>query len=160
MREIRKWAIGLGVVGALVVAPAAVPAASFEDLVPGELLSDSEVDPYFGKGTEGIDGGVNNNTGEIVQNNVDDFVANVDSTAGGEQGFVNVFQISGDQSEVNVFILIDVNINGIEYGATVVGSQVTGSAGNTLTTSGNTSHQTASAEVGTLFETSALSGGP
>jgi hypothetical protein len=160
MREIGKWAIGLVVGGAVMVAPTAAPAVSFEDLVPGEMLSDSQVDPYFGRGTEGIEGGVNNNTGEIVQNNVDDFVANVDATAGAEQGFVNVFQVSGDNAEVNVFILIDVNINGIEYGATVVGSEVTGGAAEVLTVSGNASDLTASADIQTVFETSSFGTGP
>ena len=160
MREIRKWAIGFVVVGAFVVAPTAVSAVSFEDLVPGEMLSDPEMDPYFGRGTEGIEGGVNNNTGEIIQNNIDDFAANVEASAGAEQGFVNIFQVSGDNAEVSVFILIDVNINGIEYGATVVGSEVIGGAGETLTVAGNTSDLTASADIQSVFETSSLAGGP
>jgi hypothetical protein len=155
MGEIRSWAIGLAVIASVGLATG-VQAASFDDLVPGEMLSDGEVGGYFGKGTEGIDGGVNNNTGEIVQNNVDDFVANVDASTGSEQGFVNIFQVSGDNASVDVFIMIDVNINGVDFGATIVGSDVTGGAGDGMLSVTGTADVTASADIQHVFEATSL----
>jgi hypothetical protein len=120
MRNMRKWLAGITAAGALLGASSGALGASFEDVVPGELLTDEIVDPYFGRGVEGIAEGTVV-SGDVSQNNVDEFETNISPTAGAEQGFVNVFQVSGDNATVDVFILIDVNINGIELGGPVAG---------------------------------------
>jgi hypothetical protein len=118
------WSMGTAVL-ALVVLPAltALP-ASFEALVPGEMLTDEEIDPYYGKGVEGVDV----DTGDMspvnidfqgTQNNVDDFFLDINSSAGGQQGIVLASQLSGDNARVYNSVIIDININGVELGGPV-----------------------------------------
>ncbi len=136
------------VVFALLAAASGAAAASLDDLVPGEWVSDAETELYYGRGIEGIE------AGSIVGNpttiNVDEFLANISPSAGAEQGFVNVFQISGDDASVTVIIQIDVNINGVEIGGPIAGNtgDIGSGVGGAFQLADNTITVTATADVG------------
>jgi hypothetical protein len=153
MRKIGKWVTRAVALAALLGVSAGTQAASFEDVVPGEMLFDAAVDPYFGKGTEGIAEGAAV-AGDVTQNNVDEFETIISPTAGAEQGFVNVFQVSGDNAEVSVFILIDVNINGIEIGGPIAGGE------GTFNINASGIGVTATANIESVLDTAVATSGP
>lgn len=162
MRDVKSSvARGLAVL-ALLAAASGAGAASLDDLVPGEWVGDAEAEMYFGRGVEGIDlGEAGSIIGDQTLNNVDEFLADISPSAGAEQGFVNVFQISGDDASVTVIIQIDVNINGVEIGGPIAGnSPIDGGVGGAFQLSDSSITVTATANVESILDTVTLTGGP
>jgi hypothetical protein len=127
MQTIGHRALGILGIGAVLLLPGLAVAQSvdMETLVPGEMLTDEEIDPYYGKGIEGVDFDITGDSNAVdfdfsgTQNNVDDFQSEVMATSGSEQGFVLVTQYSGDDGQIVNNILINVLINSVQNGAPV-----------------------------------------
>jgi hypothetical protein len=127
MQTIGHRALGILGIGALLLLPADAGAESMdiEALVPGEMLTDEEIDPYYGKGTEGFDIDITGDHAsapvyfEGAQNNVATLSAEINPNSGAEQGFATVLQYEGDNGQLVNFILVNVLINSVQYGAPV-----------------------------------------
>ena len=128
MRGSKGWTrVGLLLAAFLFLAGGA-QAESFEGLVPGEMLADYELDSYYGKGVSTTNGGVdtiidNQSPDQAgVDNQNESFLASISD----DQGISILLQSSGDYVDMNVYVTIDVNINGVEVGAPMILTGVSG----------------------------------
>ena len=122
MRGLKEWArVGLLLAAFLFLAGTA-QAESFEGLVPGEMLADDELDSYYGKGVNTNLGGIDSTDLGGAGNENESFSALISD----DQGISSMVQIAGDYADVNVFVTIDVNINGVEVGAPMILTGVSG----------------------------------
>ena len=124
----KHWkAVGCLLVTVLLLAGGA-RAESFEGLVPGEFLADEELDQYFGKGVTTTLGGV-----DVINENLSPDLGGVDNendvfngAITDDLGISSMVQVSGDFAEINVFVLIDVNVNGVEVGGPMIVTETAG----------------------------------
>ncbi len=122
MHGLKQWArVGLLLAAFLFLAGGA-QAESFEGLVPGEMLADEELDSYYGKGVNTTLGGIDSTDLGGAGNENESFTGLISD----DQGISILLQSAGDYVDMNVYVTIDVNINGVEVGAPMILTGVSG----------------------------------
>jgi hypothetical protein len=128
MRGLKQWKeVGFMLAASLLLSGGAL-AESFDGLVPGEMLADEELDHYYGKGVTTTLGGVDTTNESLSPDlgGVDNQNEFLNGSISDDQGISNMVQIDGDYADVNVFVTIDVNVNGVEVGGPMILTDTSG----------------------------------